>query len=99
MEGKELAVISAVLVAAVVLSGSALAVSLSDGDKEEGDYVFTFYVGLHDRTTDIEFDRDMAIGIIDDIVLEYSGGLTHFDAKGTYTYDDVPVANPPSYTL
>ena len=54
--------------------------------------MFTFYVGLHDRTTDTEFDRDVAIGIIDGIVLEYSGGLTHFDAKGTYTYDDAPVS-------
>ena len=92
MEGKELAVISAVLVAAIVLSGSALAVSLTNGDREGGDYVFTFYVGLHDQTTDTEYDRDVAIGIIDDIVLEYSGGLTHFDAKGAYTYDDAPVS-------
>ena len=89
MDNRGLWAVIIVIVAAIIATASAVAVGLSNGNQQDGgDYVYALYVGMQDSQTHVEYDRDTAAATIDAIVLEYSEGLTRYEAMGAFTYQD-----------
>ncbi len=81
--------VAVMIVAAVaVLSAAAVVVvGFFGGDqKDDSGVVYTLYIGMQDSETHVEYDRDAAAAIIDPIVLQYSEGLTRYEAMGAFTY-------------
>lgn len=58
---------------------------------DDGDDIYTLYIGLNDHDTHKDYDPEYAKEVLDKIVLKYADGFTRFLAGGGWTEEGVKI--------
>ncbi len=96
MANNNLLVVLGIIVVVEVALAAGIVHLASDGGSDGGDEVYTLYIGMQDSTTHVEYDPEVVDDTVDKIVLDYSEGLTRFQAMGSYTYSSGELAHETS---
>ncbi len=78
----------AITVVAVVAIVALAAVYVSNSGKDDGEDIYTLYVGMNDSITHEDYDPEYATAVVDAIVMKNVGGFTRYNASGGWSYED-----------